>query len=165
MDPYLYLSVCTAFRGHNSAIGPLSEYPDQSGKRNTSIGSRNYTHLNVDLLSRSHNTVNHITFTNLDPYEACDQIVSFIHEEWTPIYTFQFARHFAHATALLVRSREIRTNEVQGITHFQTDSTVDRLQKTYYWLSLKSDTALSSLNVCLVLDILKLDNYTMHLSL
>jgi hypothetical protein len=45
--------------------------------------------------------------------KVCDQIVSFIQEERTPIYTFQFARHFAHATALLVRSREIRTNEVQ----------------------------------------------------
>jgi hypothetical protein len=46
----------------------------------------------------------------------CDQIVSFIEKERTPIYTFQFAWHFAHATPLLVRSREIRTNEVQGIT-------------------------------------------------
>jgi hypothetical protein len=52
----------------------------------------------------------------LEVGKGCDQIVSFIQEEWTPIYTFQFARHFAHATPLLVRSREIRTNEVQGIT-------------------------------------------------
>jgi hypothetical protein len=48
--------------------------------------------------------------------KVCDQIVSFIHEEWTPIYTFQFARHFAEVTPLLVRSRNIRTNEVPGIT-------------------------------------------------
>jgi hypothetical protein len=39
-----------------------------------------------------------------------DQIVSFIQEELSPIYTFQFALHFSQATRLLVHSQNIRTN-------------------------------------------------------
>jgi hypothetical protein len=40
MDPYLYFSVCTAFRTRNSAISAFLIYPDQSGKGNNSIGSK-----------------------------------------------------------------------------------------------------------------------------
>jgi hypothetical protein len=48
-------------------------------------------------------------------YSSCDQIVSFIQKERTPIYTFQFARHFAHANPLLVRSWNSRTNKVKAM--------------------------------------------------
>jgi hypothetical protein len=48
------------------------------------------------------------------PY-LCDQIASFIQNEWTPIYTFQFAWHFAHANLLLMRFWNSRKNQVKVI--------------------------------------------------